>query len=71
MKSKKAASSDGYTAFNNVKLIWGGKQYFDQLLQLINDAKESIHIQTYIYDDDETSHMVANVLKGISTRKKI
>ncbi len=47
---------------NKVKLIRGGKEYFDLLLQLINQAVESIHLQTYIYDDDETGRLVADAL---------
>ena len=57
-----------YTALNKVQLIRGGKQYFDLLLQLINDAKESIHLQTYIFDDDETGTLVADALKAAVKR---
>lgn len=46
-----------------MQLIRGGSAYFDKLLQLIGNAKESIHLQTYIYDDDETGRLVANALK--------
>jgi len=46
-----------------VQLIRGGRAYFDKLLQLIGNAKESIHLQTYIYDDDETGRLVADALK--------
>jgi cardiolipin synthase len=57
-----------YTAQNKVELIRGGKQYFDLLLQLINNARESIHLQTYIYDDDETGTLVAAALKDAVKR---
>ena len=46
-----------------MQLIRGGRAYFDKLLQLIGMAKESIHLQTYIYEDDETGRLVANALK--------
>lgn len=46
-----------------MQLIRGGRAYFDKLLQLIGNAKESIHLQTYIYDDDETGRLVADALK--------
>lgn len=46
-----------------MQLIRGGRAYFDKLLQLIGNAKESIHLQTYIYEDDETGRLVANALK--------
>lgn len=57
-----------YTAQNKVKLIRGGQQYFDLLLRMINNAKESIHLQSYIYDDDETGLMVAEALKAAAKR---
>lgn len=57
-----------YTALNKVQLIRGGKPYFDLLLQLIRSAKESIHLQTYIYDDDETGIRVAEALKAAVAR---
>ncbi len=52
-----------YSDLNKVKLIHGGKEYFELLLSLINKAKESIHLQTYIYDDDETGRQIAEALK--------
>ena len=58
---KKAA---GYTVLNKVKLIRGGKAYFDQVLLLINQACESIHLQTYIFSDDETGRLVADALRA-------
>lgn len=53
---------------NRVKLLRGGKPYFDCLLQLIENATESIHLQVYIYDDDETGKLVANALKAAVRR---
>ena len=38
------------------------------LLELISKAKHSIHLQTYIYDDDETGTMVADALKAAAKR---
>ena len=58
-----------YTPGYKVKLIRGGKEYFDLLLHLINKATESIHLQTYIYDDDETGHQIADALKAAAKRK--
>ena len=57
-----------YTSRNKVRLIRGGKPYFDQLLQMINSANESIHLQTYIYNSDETGKMVAKALKAAVKR---
>ena len=49
---KRAKISNVYTSNNEVKLVRAGKQYFNLLLQLIHEAKENIHIQSYIFDDD-------------------
>lgn len=58
-----------YTANNRVRLIHGGKEYFDLLLNLIAGAKDSIHLQVYVYDDDETGIKVADALKAAVQRK--
>lgn len=65
---KKNHSSGRYTSLNKVELVRGGKPYFDCLLQMIATAKESIHLQTYIYDDDETGRMVAAALQAAAAR---
>lgn len=54
---------DAFTSPNKVKLVKGGKEYFDLLIKLISEAKESIHLQTYIYDNDETGKQVGDALK--------
>lgn len=61
-------NSSAYSALNKVKLIRGGTAYFDLLLQLINKSSESIHLQTYIFDDDETGIGVATALKAAAKR---
>ena len=57
-----------YTRRNKVKLIRGGKEYFDHLLTLIREAKDHIHLQTYIYDDDETGRLVTDALRDAVVR---
>lgn len=66
VQKKKAAHT--YTDNNHVRLIRGGKDYFDTLVQLIDNARENIHLQSYIYDDDETGILVANALKNAAQR---
>jgi cardiolipin synthase A/B len=68
MYAEKKISAPGYSHRNKVKLIPGGKAYFDLLLQLINVSSESIHLQTYIYNDDETGLLVAAALKAAAKR---
>lgn len=68
MYAAKKKTSPEYSARNKVKLIRGGKEYFELLLSLINQATNSIHLQTYIYDDDETGLLVADALKAAAKR---
>jgi cardiolipin synthase A/B len=48
MLSVNAKQANQYTLQNRLKLISGGREYFDLLLELIAAATESIHLQTYI-----------------------
>lgn len=68
MPIKRSAALRATTNLNRVTLIRGGHEYFKELLQIINQAQESIHIQTYIYDDDYTGRMVAEALKEAVNR---
>lgn len=69
MPAQRKKGVTAYTDNNYVKLIRAGKEYFDTLIQLIHNAKESIHLQSYIYDDDETGLLVADALKKATERK--
>lgn len=60
--------STKFTGQNNVRLVRGGKEYFDLLLELIRDAKETIHLQTYIFDSDETGRLVGDALIAAARR---
>lgn len=55
--------STAYTSTEKLRLVRGGSEYFHLLLSLINSAVESIHIQVYIFDDDQTGKNVAEALK--------
>ena len=68
MASKISSHTDAFTKHNQVSLIRSGKKYFDKLVQLIDDAKRIIHIQSYIFDDDETGNIVADALKNAAKR---
>jgi len=61
--------NDSCTSLNAAKLIRGGKAYFDTLIQLIDNATESIHFQVYIFSDDETGKEVAAAFKKAAARK--
>jgi cardiolipin synthase A/B len=57
-----SGSSSVYTIQNQVKLIRGGKAYFQILAQMIEGARDSIHFQTYIFQHDETGVAVGDSL---------
>ena len=68
-KTISARISANFTGHNRVQLVRGGKPYFDLLLQLIDEAREIIHLQVYIFDDDETGQKVAEALIAAAKRK--
>lgn len=61
-------NNNGFTQKNKVRIVHGGQDYFQTLLQLISIARETIHLQCYIYDDDDTGKQVAEALKAASLR---
>ena len=60
---------EGFSPNNQVKLIKGGNEYFNTMLHLINTANNIIHLQTYIYENDETGKCITEALIEASHRK--
>ena len=60
--------TNDYLKHNKLRLVQGGKEYFTLLEKLINEAEESIHFQTYIFDEDQTGTSVADALIRASER---
>lgn len=60
--------AEQYTTRNRVSLVYSGEDYFSLLLKLIEKAKLVIHLQTYIYENDETGRKVAEALKDAVKR---
>ena len=61
-------SRNEFLPHNHAELIRGGKDYFSLLHHMIEGAKETIHLQTYIFDPDETGRAVANALIAAAQR---
>ncbi|MBI1344241.1 MAG: phospholipase [Terrimonas sp.] len=61
-------ASSAYSSGNKVKLVRGGKAYFETLLAMIGQARYSLHLQTYIYDEDRTGLAVADALVQAAAR---
>jgi cardiolipin synthase A/B len=66
--SRRKKSAD-FLKNNKVKLLRSGSGFFTKLLELIDGAQESIHIQVYIFGDDETGRSVADALIRACERK--
>jgi len=60
--------SDQYTSRNRISLVYSGEDYFSLLIKLIEQATLSIHLQVYIYDQDEIGIKVADALKAAAKR---
>ena len=60
--------SSAYIPFNKVKLIRGGQAYFELLESIIREANDTIHLQVYIYDEDETGRKRADALIAAAKR---
>jgi cardiolipin synthase A/B len=67
-KGGRRRTNSGYVSRNKIKLVHGGRPYFDQLLQMINEAREIIQLQVYIYDDDETGKEITRSLMDAAGR---
>jgi cardiolipin synthase A/B len=59
----------GYALQQAASLLQGGRAYFDLMLRLIHDAKNTIHLQTYIYHNDQTGQLIAQALKAAAQRQ--
>src|SRR5450631_218883 len=69
-RSRRRRRNDpGYISHNTIKLIGGGRPYFDQILHMIKEAREIIQLQVYIYDDDETGKEITRALMDAAKRK--
>lgn len=56
-------------SWNHVKFIHSGKEFFELLVELIDNAYASVHLQTYIFNDDLTGTQVADALIRAAARK--
>lgn len=57
-----------FVARNQVLLLRNGTEYFPALLQAIEAAQHEIHLQTYIYEQDDIGRIVAAALMRAAAR---
>jgi cardiolipin synthase len=67
-KQKKNTPADTYTLHSDVRVLRGGKEYFSQIQHIASIAQQTLHLQTYIFDDDETGQEVALALIAAASR---
>lgn len=53
---------------NSIRLIHGGAEFFELLIQLIDGATHCVHLHTYIFSDDETGTAIADALVNAAKR---
>ncbi len=53
---------------NQIQLLTSGKEYFPALIAAIDSAKQSIYLQTYIYEVDKAGISIGNALKQAAQR---
>lgn len=58
-----------YSSNNSIRLIHGGKEFFDLLEKLVDSSRHSIHLHTYIFEPDETGTRIAKALTKAAERK--
>jgi len=69
MSSKgKNKKNRAYQPAGQVELVFSGDDYFQRLARLIEGAQDELHIQTYIFDNDETGRAVVALLKKAAAR---
>ncbi len=58
----KVTSRHDYKNGHSIELLRSGKHFFSACEKVIDEAKQYIHFQTYIVDDDETGRSIVNAL---------
>ena len=59
---------ESYLPAEDVKLVLSGKDYFDTLETLINNSTQTLHLQTYIFETDETGLRIVECLINAAKR---
>jgi cardiolipin synthase len=59
---KKSSRKIIYNKASNLQFLQSGQEYFSALLQIIQTAKQTIYLQVYTLDPDETGYMIMDAL---------
>lgn len=58
-----------YREAKEIKLVYSGEDYFNVLEEMIDNSREILHLQTYIFQSDETGLRIVAALKRAAARK--
>ncbi|WP_435626794.1 cardiolipin synthase ClsB [Candidatus Ferrigenium straubiae] len=61
-------SAGHQVAGNQLALLQNGAAFFPQLCADIDAARHSVYLETYIFAEDETGHMIADALRRAAAR---
>ena len=67
IRSRKKLAS-GFQFNNDAQLMRSGIEFFDTLVKLIDGAVHEVHLQTYIFSEDETGTRISEALIRASKR---
>ncbi|MBK9338668.1 MAG: hypothetical protein IPM98_19915 [Lewinellaceae bacterium] len=57
-----------YLPADSITAVHSGSDYFTRLIHLLDEAREVVHVQVYIYVEDDTGRLVADALKRAARR---
>jgi cardiolipin synthase len=58
----------GFAGGNHLRLLRTGGEYFPALLEAIDQARHEVHLETYIFADDDTGRRVVAALTRAARR---
>jgi len=65
---KRGDKNLAYYPCKYLRLVKSGSEFFELLEEMIQKAKHTIHLQTYIFEDDETGIRIARALEDAARR---
>jgi cardiolipin synthase len=57
-----------YLEAEDIQLVYSGSDYFNVLERMIDESRHSLHLQTYIFETDETGRKIVDALKKAAQR---
>jgi cardiolipin synthase len=67
-RERRSKQTNGYSVHNKVKIVRGGADYFHFIEEIAANARYSLHLQTYIFDENDTGNRVADALINAAKR---